>query len=149
MKIITIIGARPQFIKASILSNKIIQQNFFSEVIIHTGQHFDETMSDIFFEEMNIPSPNYNLGIRNANYSNMVGSMVNNIVPILKKEKPDAVLLYGDTNSCLSVISAKRRKIREYAGCLLEFKLLASGGGPVNVSHCTKIPFRIFSKINH
>tara|TARA_B100001250_G_scaffold413454_1_gene447685 strand:+ start:17630 stop:18691 length:1062 start_codon:yes stop_codon:yes gene_type:complete len=102
LKIITVIGARPQFIKASILSNKIIQQNSFSEVIIHTGQHFDETMSDIFFQEMKIPFPNYNLGINNSNYSNMVGSMVNNIIPILKKEKADAILVYGDTNSTLA-----------------------------------------------
>ncbi|MBW2568668.1 MAG: UDP-N-acetylglucosamine 2-epimerase (non-hydrolyzing) [Deltaproteobacteria bacterium] len=109
MKIATIIGARPQFIKAAPVNRAIAEYNrlaFHSsritEVIIHTGQHFDADMSDVFFKELNIPKPGYNLGINSANHGAMTGRMLEKIEEILIKEKPDWVLVYGDTNSTLA-----------------------------------------------
>lgn len=102
MKIVTIIGARPQFIKAAVLSNKFrnIKDNI--EILVHTGQHYDENMSDIFFDELNIPKPDYNLGVGSASHGIQTGKMLEKIEEILIKEKPDGVLLYGDTNSTLA-----------------------------------------------
>ena len=102
MKIATILGARPQFIKAALISEKINSLDLLSEVIIHTGQHYSSNMSSIFFQEMNIPNPKYNLGINQIEYPQMVDKMVNKIFPILLKEKVDGVLVYGDTNSTLA-----------------------------------------------
>ena len=109
MKIATIIGARPQFIKAAPISEKINTINSLSEIIIHTGQHFDGKMSNIFFDEMNIPLPNYNLNINQLNYGQMIERMVKKINPILIEEKIHGVMVYGDTNSTLAgSISAKK-----------------------------------------
>jgi len=102
MKIITIIGARPQFIKAAPVSRAIAEHNNLTEVIIHTGQHFDANMSDVFFKELNIPKPDYNLGISSVSHGAMTGRMLEKIEEILIKEKPDRVLVYGDTNSTLA-----------------------------------------------
>ena len=102
MKITTIIGARPQFIKAAPVSRAIAEHNRFTEIIIHTGQHFDADMSDVFFKELNIPMPNYNLGINNFSHGAITGRMLEKIEEILIKEKPDRVLVYGDTNSTLA-----------------------------------------------
>jgi UDP-GlcNAc3NAcA epimerase len=102
MKIITIIGARPQFIKASILSNLIKKEPHIEEIIIHTGQHFDSMMSDIFFNELDIPKPKYNLNISSLSHGAMTGRMMVEIEKILLIENPDLVLVYGDTNSTLS-----------------------------------------------
>ena len=102
MKIATIIGARPQFIKSALVSEKIRQSQFLEEFIIHTGQHYDKKMSTIFFKEMGIQKPKYNLGINQFEYGEMIGLMTKAILPILKKENPDSVLLYGDTNSTLA-----------------------------------------------
>ena len=108
MKIATIIGARPQFIKAAPVSEKINTINSLSEIIIHTGQHFDRKMSNIFFDEMKIPEPNYNLNINKINYGQMIERMVKKINPILIEEKINGVMVYGDTNSTLAgSISAK------------------------------------------
>src|SRR5690606_9353938 len=101
MKIITIIGARPQFVKAGVVSNALKSVNV-SEVIVHTGQHYDLSMSDIFFKEMNIPSPAYNLGIHNLSHGAMTGRMIEKIEDILIREKPQLTLVYGDTNSTLA-----------------------------------------------
>ena len=109
MNIATILGARPQFIKAAPVSEKISSTDSLSETIIHTGQHYENNMSSIFFDEMDIPDPNYNLGINNMKYSQMIEKMVNKINPILIKEKIDGVLVYGDTNSTLAgSLSAKK-----------------------------------------
>ena len=109
MNIATIIGARPQFIKAALISEKINTIDSLSEIIIHTGQHFDIKMSKIFFDEMNIPQPNYNLNINQFNYSQMIERMVEKINPILIEEKIHGVMVYGDTNSTLAgSISAKK-----------------------------------------
>ena len=108
MNIATIIGARPQFIKAALISEKINTIDSLSEIVIHTGQHFDKKMSNIFFDEMNIPQPNYNLNINQFNYGQMIERMVEKINPILIEEKIHGVMVYGDTNSTLAgSISAK------------------------------------------
>ena len=108
MKVVTIVGAQPQFIKAAILSraikrcNKENSKNIITEVIVHTGQHFDENMSQIFFEEMQMSVPNYNLDINGLRHGAMTGRMLEEIENILLFEKPDWVLVYGDTNSTLA-----------------------------------------------
>jgi UDP-GlcNAc3NAcA epimerase len=101
-KIVTILGARPQFIKASVVSNEIAKSPFLCEVLIHTGQHFDENMSDIFFLELAMSRPDYFLDIHGGNHGEMTGRMLTEIERILLIEKPDAVLVYGDTNSTLA-----------------------------------------------
>lgn len=102
MKIITVLGARPQFIKAAMVSEKLAAIDSFSEVIIHTGQHFDQNMSDIFFNEMGLPKPDYNLNINQMSHGQMTAKMMEKIEPILMDEKPNGVLVYGDTNSTLA-----------------------------------------------
>lgn len=99
--IITIVGARPQFVKAATLSRQFINCGV-SEKIIHTGQHFDANMSDVFFDEMEIPQPAYHLDIHGLSHGAMTGRMLEGIEQILLKEKPDGVLVYGDTNSTLA-----------------------------------------------
>ncbi|EES7734984.1 UDP-N-acetylglucosamine 2-epimerase (non-hydrolyzing) [Escherichia coli] len=106
MRIVTILGARPQFIKAGSVSREIQRQKNsgknIDEVIIHTGQHYDMNMSDVFFKEMKIPKPDYYLGIGGNNHGAMTGQMIEAIEGILIKEKPDVVMVYGDTNSTLA-----------------------------------------------
>jgi len=104
-KIITIIGARPQFIKAAALSRVILRRDSvaqeieISEKIVHTGQHYDDNMSRVFFDELDIPQPHYNLEIGSASHGAQTGRMLEGIERILLNEKPDMVLVYGDTNS--------------------------------------------------
>lgn len=113
MKILTILGARPQFIKAAALSRAFRNYTEIKEVIVHTGQHFDQNMSDIFFEEMDIPKPNYFLDINSLNHGAMTGRMMEKIEEIIENENPDYVLVYGDTNSTLAgAITAKKRHIK-------------------------------------
>ncbi|GJQ23499.1 UDP-N-acetylglucosamine 2-epimerase (non-hydrolyzing) [Candidatus Brocadia sapporoensis] len=113
MKIITIVGARPQFIKAAAVSREISKRPEINEIIIHTGQHFDKNMSDVFFEEMQIPTPRYRLNINSLNHGAMTGRMLEGIEPVLLKEKPDYVLVYGDTNTTLAgALAAKKLHIR-------------------------------------
>ena len=100
MKIITVIGARPQFIKAAAVSNKLRKNH--EEVLVHTGQHYDNNMSDIFFDELGIPKPNYNLNIGSGNHGYQTGNMLIELESLYLKEKPDLVLVYGDTNSTLA-----------------------------------------------
>ncbi|CAA6810199.1 MAG: UDP-N-acetylglucosamine 2-epimerase (EC [uncultured Sulfurovum sp.] len=102
MKILTILGARPQFIKAGSVSREIKKYPEIEEVIVHTGQHYDPNMSDIFFEEMQIVKPHYNLDINGLNHGAMTGQMLEKIEEVLLKEKPDWVMVYGDTNSTLA-----------------------------------------------
>lgn len=101
-KILTILGARPQFIKASVVSKEIAKSAHLKEVIVHTGQHFDKNMSDIFFTELNIMKPNYFLGVNSETHGVMTGRMLIDIERVLLIEKPDLVLVYGDTNSTLA-----------------------------------------------
>lgn len=113
MKLLTIIGARPQFIKAGTLSRYILQQDNIEEILVHTGQHYDDKMSDIFFKELEIPKPDYNLNIGGLSHGAMTGQMIEKLEPILIKEKPDWVIIYGDTNSTLAgAITAKKLNIK-------------------------------------
>lgn len=102
MKLLTVIGARPQFIKAATISRVVVDRNDFSEVIVHTGQHYDKNMSDVFFEELAIPKPDYHLGIGGGSHGQMTGRQLEAIEEVIIKEKPDTVLVYGDTNSTLA-----------------------------------------------
>jgi UDP-GlcNAc3NAcA epimerase len=111
IKIVTIIGARPQIIKTAAMS-RAIKNNFsesIHEIIIHTGQHYDDNMSEIFFSEMGIPAPDYNLSVGSSSHGVQTARMMEGIEEILLKEKPDYTMIYGDTNSTLagSVVSAK------------------------------------------
>jgi len=129
MKLLTVLGARPQFIKAGAVSrairqfnsgkvtvdsdskdkgkkeikklslNTITNANTITEIIVHTGQHYDYNMSDVFFEEFELPKPDYYLGIGGKSHGTMTGEMIINLEEVMLKEKPDVVLLYGDTNS--------------------------------------------------
>lgn len=101
MKVTTIIGARPQFIKAAAVS-RALQKKGIEERIIHTGQHYDPNMSDIFFQEMEIPQPHVNLDIHDLGHGAMTGRMLEQIEQQLQKDRPDIVLVYGDTNSTLA-----------------------------------------------
>ncbi len=113
MKIITVIGARPQFIKAAALSREFAKHEHIEEIIVHTGQHFDANMSEVFFEEMEIPKPSYNLEINSLSHGAMTGRMIEGIEEILLKEKPDLLLVYGDTNSTIAgALAAKKLHIK-------------------------------------
>ena len=104
IKIVTIIGARPQIIKAAALS-RAIKNNFSSqitEIIVHTGQHYDDNMSQVFFDELEIPLPNYNLNVGSGNHGKQTATMILAIEDVLLIEKPNAIVLYGDTNSTLA-----------------------------------------------
>ena len=100
MKIVTIVGARPQFIKAAAVSRVLRREN--TEILVHTGQHYDSNMSDIFFEELHIPKPDYNLGIGSGSHAKQTADMMIGIEKILKDETPDYIMVYGDTNSTLA-----------------------------------------------
>lgn len=101
LKIVTIVGARPQFVKASALS-RALQQAGIREVLVHTGQHFDDNMAEVFFREMEIPEPAYNLGIHSLSHGAMTGRMTEEIEKVLLAEKPSLLVVYGDTNSTLA-----------------------------------------------
>lgn len=101
-QLITIVGARPQFVKASVVSQAIARQSGLRERIVHTGQHFDANMSDIFFDQLGIPRPDHQLDIHGGSHGEMTGRMLTEIERILVAEKPDRVLVYGDTNSTLA-----------------------------------------------
>ncbi len=109
MKILTVLGARPQFIKAAVVSREIKNYKDIKEIIVHTGQHYDYNMSDIFFEEMQIPKPDYFLGVGGKLHGEMLGEMIIKLEEVVLKEKPDWILVYGDTNSTLAgaMVSSK------------------------------------------
>lgn len=104
MKIVTVVGARPQFIKAAVVSHVLRKRH--QEILVHTGQHFDYNMSEQFFRELEIPDPDYNLGISGGTHAQMTGKMLIAIEDVLIKEKPDWLLVYGDTNSTLAAALA-------------------------------------------
>ncbi len=113
MKIVTVVGARPQFIKAAAVSRAIQKSDGITEIIVHTGQHFDENMSEIFFKEMEIPKPDHRLEINSLSHGAMTGRMIEKIEEVLLSEKPDIVLVYGDTNSTLAgALAARKLNIR-------------------------------------
>lgn len=104
LKIVTIIGARPQIIKAAAISRAITHHfsESIEEIIVHTGQHYDENMSQVFFTELGIPAPHYNLNVGSGSHGRQTAAMIVGIEEILEKEHPDAIVLYGDTNSTLA-----------------------------------------------
>ncbi len=101
-RILTIIGARPQFIKASVVSKAIQAQEGIEEILLHTGQHFDANMSDVFFDQLGIPRPDVQLDIHGGSHGAMTGRMLEQIEAVILSEKPDRVMVYGDTNSTLA-----------------------------------------------
>jgi len=109
IKILSIVGARPQFIKAAAVSRAIDETDGLSEVMVHTGQHFDPNMSAVFFEELGIPIPRHHLDINGGGHGEMTGRMLMAIEPVMLAEKPDWVVVYGDTNSTLagSLVASK------------------------------------------
>ncbi len=100
MKIVTVVGARPQFIKAAAVSRAL--RKSCAEVLVHTGQHYDDNMSRVFFDELDIPPPDYHLGIGSGSHGAQTGAMLSAIEDVLLAEKPDRVMVYGDTNSTLA-----------------------------------------------
>lgn len=102
MKLVTVLGARPQFIKASVVSAQLAKHTKVAEVIVHTGQHFDANMSDVFFAELGMAAPNYELNIHGGGHGEMTGRMLVAIEKVLTQERPDVVMVYGDTNSTLA-----------------------------------------------
>ncbi|HCC71002.1 MAG TPA: UDP-N-acetylglucosamine 2-epimerase (non-hydrolyzing) [Bacteroidales bacterium] len=113
-KLLNIVGARPQIIKASAIS-RVLRKDYINsvdEIILHTGQHYDRTLSEVFFEELEIPKPDYNLGVGSARHGKQTASMITGIEEVILKEQPDAVIIYGDTNSTLAAgIAASKLKI--------------------------------------
>ncbi len=102
MKIVTVIGARPQFIKAAVVSRWLRQTPGCQEILVHTGQHYDENMSDVFFQELEIPMPAYHLGVGSGGHGAQTGRMLEAIETVLHETKPDKLMVYGDTNSTLA-----------------------------------------------
>lgn len=113
MKILSIIGARPQFVKEAIVQSEINKYDDIEEIVVHTGQHYDENMSDVFFDILNMKTPDYNLGISSSFHGEMTGKMLIELEKIMINENPDIVLVYGDTNSTLAgAIAATKLKIK-------------------------------------
>src|SRR5690554_490022 len=102
MRILTVVGARPQFIKAAAVSRAVAQVEGIEEILVHTGQHYDPGLSDVFFEELEIPAPAHHLGVGSGLHGAQTGEMLVRIESVLLNERPDWVLVYGDTNSTLA-----------------------------------------------
>src|SRR6476659_9701987 len=109
MRICSIVGARPQFVKLAVISHAAASCADWAHRIIHTGQHYDPSLSSVFFEELRIPRPDHDLGVGSGAHGEQTGEMLKRLEPVLGAEKPDWVLLYGDTNSTLAgaVVAAK------------------------------------------
>lgn len=109
MKIVTIVGTRPELIKLSLIIKEL--DRYTNHILIHTGQNYDYELNEIFFKDLEIRKPDYYLDVAGKSLAETIGNIISKTDVVLEKEKPDAVLLYGDTNSCLSILSVKRRKI--------------------------------------
>lgn len=115
MNLITVVGARPQFIKAAAFSAALSQKEIVNEVLVHTGQHFDKNMSDDFVVELSIPEPTYNLGIGGLSHASMIGKMIEQLGEVFEQEKPDWVVVFGDTNSTLAAALAASKSSTKIA----------------------------------
>jgi len=111
LKIMTIIGTRPEIIRLSSVINELNSSDAIEHILVHTGQNYDFELNEIFFKDLKLSKPNYFLGAAGKNSSTTIGKILIEIDPIFEKEKPDAILILGDTNSCLCAIPAKKRKI--------------------------------------
>jgi UDP-GlcNAc3NAcA epimerase len=146
-KIITIIGARPQIIKASALSRAIENQfsNELEEILVHTGQHYDDNMSQVFFEELGIPKPKYNLSVGSGSHGTQTAKMIEGLEQIFINENPDAVLVYGDTNSTIagSLAAAKIHipVIHVEAGLRSFFKAMPEEINRISCDHMSTLLF--------
>lgn len=109
MKVMTILGTRPEIIKLAEVIKEL--DKYTSHILVHTGQNFDYELNEVFFNDLEIRKPDYFLNVADSTLSKTIGNIISNSDEVMEKENPDAILLYGDTNSCLSIISAKRRKI--------------------------------------
>src|SRR5690349_982912 len=109
MRVVSIVGARPQFVKLAVICRAVAKREGWTHRIIHTGQHYDPALSSVFFEELGIPRPDHDLGVGSGSHGEQTGEMLKRLEPILAAEKPDWVLLYGDTNSTLAgaVVASK------------------------------------------
>ena len=112
MKVMTIVGTRPEIIKMSRVIAEL--EKYVDHVLVHTGQNYDYELNEIFFENLGVKKPDYFLDVAGKNVAHTIGNVIAKSDDVFEIEKPDAVLLYGDTNSCLAVISAKRRKIQYF-----------------------------------
>lgn len=101
MKIISLVGARPQFIKEAVLNSEVHKNNAWNHILVHSGQHYDLNMSDIFFQELGIPQPHYHLGVGSGTHAETTAAVLTHMEKILMEEKPDALIVYGDTNTTL------------------------------------------------
>lgn len=106
MRVLTVVGARPQFVKAAAISREVIRRRHagheFTEILVHTGQHYDERMSDVFFAELGLPEPHEYLGVGSARHAEQTGEMMKRLDPVMVRAEPDVVLVYGDTNSTMA-----------------------------------------------
>ncbi|MGI9488063.1 MAG: non-hydrolyzing UDP-N-acetylglucosamine 2-epimerase [Geminicoccaceae bacterium] len=115
MRLVTVVGARPQFVKAAVVARALAKRDEIDHKLIHTGQHFDQRMSAQFFEELAIPEPDHNLSISGGHHGQMTGRMMEGIEQVLLEDRPDAVLVYGDTNSTLAgALAATKMHIPVY-----------------------------------
>ena len=106
LKVLSVVGARPQFVKAAVVTRAIADSPLLTEVMVHTGQHFDESMSAVFFDELGIPEPVYHLGIHGGRHGEMTGRMLPALEDIMLEERPLVVIVYGDSNTTLAAALA-------------------------------------------